>query len=116
MIKLSIIIVNYNTKELVSGCIDSIYKSKPKLKFEIIVVDNASSEPIPFSKHYQLIKNKENLGFARANNQGITKAKGEYVLLLNSDTEVRPEAIEKLLDFAENHQDAGAVVPRLLNK
>jgi GT2 family glycosyltransferase len=115
MIELSIIIVNYNTKQLTLGCIDSIYKSAPKINFEIIVVDNASSEAIPISKRHQVIKNKENLGFAKANNQGIAKAKGKYILLLNSDTKVRPGTIEKLLGFAKSHTDAGVVVPRLLN-
>ena len=113
--ELSIIIVNYNTKDLILKCIESIKKSKPKVSYEIIVIDNGSEEPPPSSKDYRLIKNKENLGFAKANNQGIRLAKGEYVLLLNSDTEVKKGSIDKLYEFAKAKRDVGVVAPRLLN-
>ncbi len=97
---LSIIIVDYKTPELVKKCIESIKKTKPKISYEIIVIDNSV----------------DNRGFAKANNIGIKKAKGKYILLLNSDTLVKPEAIDKLYDFARSREeDAGVVVPRLLN-
>lgn len=113
---LSIIIVNYNTKKLVLDCIDSIKKHKPKIDYEIIVVDNGSNNPIGPSSDYRLIANKENLGFAKANNQGIKVARGKYILLLNSDTEVKNGSIERLFEFAENHPEAGVVAPKLLNQ
>lgn len=112
-ITLSIIIVNFNTKKLTLEAVSSIINSKPKVKFEIIVVDNGSSE-VPRG-NFRLIANKTNLGFAKANNQGIKIAAGKYILLLNSDTKVKVGAIDKLIEFALNNPDAGAVVPKLVN-
>jgi hypothetical protein len=122
--KLSIIIVSYNTSELTLACIKSIFKYKPEFDFEVIVVDNGSSDgtvssirhPELISGSLSLIQNKTNLGFSKANNQGIKKARGEYILLLNSDTEVTKDSIDNLVNFAENNNNAGAVVPRLLNE
>ena len=111
---MTIIIVNFNTRDLTLGCIDSIRKSRSKVNYEIIVVDNASREPIKI-KDVKIIYNKENLGFAKANNQGIKIAKGEYILLLNSDTLVERREIDKLYKFAKNTPDAGVVGARLLN-
>ena len=113
--KLSIIIVNFNTKELVLDCVKSIKSSKLKMNYEIIIVDNGSTDPLVPSKDFKLITNKENLGFSKANNLGIKESTGEYVLLLNSDTLVKVGSIEKLIEHAKRHPDAGAVVPRLLN-
>jgi GT2 family glycosyltransferase len=96
---LSIIIVNFKTDKLVRDCINSINKSKSKVKYEIIVIDNSG----------------DNRGFAKANNEGIKRAKGKYILLLNSDTIIKNGAIDKLYNFAEKHSDAGVVVPQLLN-
>jgi len=114
---LSIIIVNYNTKDLTLKCVESVRQSmsKSKLKWEIIVVDNASIDPPPQSDDYKLIKNKENVGFSRANNQGMRVVKGNYILLLNSDTEVKKGSIDKLYEFARANEDVGVVSPRLLN-
>src|SRR5436190_24297151 len=97
---LSIIIVNYNTNKLVLECIKSIKRLKPNLSYEIIVVDNASTERLLPSENYTLVENKENLGYAKANNLGIKIAKGKYILLLNSDTIVTKNALEALIDFA----------------
>jgi len=113
---LSIIVVNYNTKDLVLACIDSIKKSKLKVSYEIIVVDNGSKESLSSSNDYKLLRNKENLGFSKASNQGLKEARGEYTLLLNSDTKVRKGSIEKLVEFAKSHPDVGVVTPKLLNK
>lgn len=109
----SIIIVNFNTKKLVEDCIKSIKKNTKKVSYEVIVVDNASSERIDL-KDTKIIRNETNLGFARANNQGIEASNGKYILLLNSDTVVKLGAIDKLFEFAEE-MDAGVVVPKLLN-
>lgn len=100
MMKVTVIIVNFKTDKLVRDCIASIHKSKPEVKYEIIVIDNSI----------------DNKGFARANNIGIQQAKGEYVFLLNSDTVVKKGTIDKLIEFADNHPDAGVVAPKLLNK
>ncbi len=120
---LSIIVVSWNTKDFTLRAIDSIAKSRSKLKYEIIVVDNASSDDSVSAirklqtSNYELriITNKENLGFSKANNIGIKQAKGKYILLLNSDTEVKKGSIDKLLDFAKKNANAGIVVPKLLN-
>src|SRR3989304_3394871 len=115
---LSIIIISFNTKKITAGCVNSIIKSKPKVQYEIIVVDNGSSdesvavlEKLPV----RLVKNSTNVGFAKANNQGIKIAKGKYILLLNSDTKVKNEAIDRLYNFANERSDTGVVGPRLLN-
>ncbi len=96
----SIIIVNFNTDKLVRHCIASIKKNTKKVKYEIIVIDNSVN----------------NRGFAKANNLGIKQAKGKCVLLLNSDTVVKPGAIDELYKFAETTSDAGVIGARLLNK
>lgn len=113
--KLSIIIVSFNTKELLSACLTSLFKHKnAQDQWEIIVVDNASSDgSMGLVKRQKengkridihLIVNKENRGFAAANNQGIRASKGDYILLLNSDTEVRKETIQAILTYLESHQ------------
>ncbi len=112
---LSIIIINYNTKKITLDCIKSIHNSNPKINYEIIVIDNNSSENFPKSKDYKLISNSSNLGFSKANNQGINIAKGKYIFLLNSDTIVKKGSIDKLVEFAKTTKDVGVVVPKLLN-
>lgn len=114
--KLSIIIVNYNTNDLTKACVASIKNSQTKSSYEIIIVDNASNPAPKQSSDYQLIKNNENLGFSKANNIGLKASRGEYKLLLNSDTEVEKGAIDELINFAESNPDAGVVGPKLLNK
>lgn len=118
----SIIIVSYNTKEFVKQCIDSIVKTTPKtISYEIILVDNASSdgtvEEIQNSKlksqnynsKLKIIKNKENVGFSKANNIGIKESSGKYVLFLNPDTLMHEKTLEELIGFMEENPDAGAV-------
>lgn len=118
---ISIIILSWNTKKLLRDCLRSLYVFNPKLyDLEVIVVDNASTDGSPemvgrgFNK-VNLFQNKENIGFARANNQGIKKAKGDYLLLLNSDTIVKNKAPVKMARFLEQHPEAGAVGCKLLN-
>ena len=114
--EISIVIVNYNTPELTLSCIESIRKNPPDVLYEIIVIDNGSSGSQLFAnKLYRLIRDQSNLGFAKANNQGIKEARGKYILLLNSDTKVKKGAVEKLVEFAEANVDAGAVGAKLLN-
>lgn len=121
MVEVSVVIVNYNTKKLTLDCIESVRQEGPAC--EIIVVDNGSKDGSveEFRKLQKkdsslvLIENRDNLGFAKANNQGIKVTKGKYILLLNSDTKVKKGAIEKLVKFAEKTPDAGVLSARLLN-
>lgn len=121
MVDLSIIIVNWNTREFLKNCLRSIYRTTRNMKFEIIVVDNASSDGSAemVEKEFpgtRLIKNKENRGFAFANNQGIKVAQGEFVLLLNSDTIILDNAIEESMNFMRRYKKAGAMGCKLLNQ
>lgn len=116
----SVVIVNWNTKEILSDCLSSIYRQTKKTEFETIVIDNGSqdgSAQMVKEKFPQvsLIKNRWNKGFASANNQGIARVRGRYVLLLNSDTVVLDHAIEKSLEFADNHPEAAVIGCRVLN-
>lgn len=111
--KLSVIIVSYNTKSLLEKCLESIRASTlDKKAYEVIVIDNGSTDG---SAKLAMIKNKQNLGYAVANNQGIKIARGEYILLLNSDTEVKPTALEALVNFMDFHSQAGIASAQLLN-
>ena len=111
--ELSIIIISYNTKEITKNCIESIYQSNPSFPFEILIIDNTSKDgSVEMLKSLQsrydnlhLLENKENTGFARANNQGVSRSKGKYILLLNSDTIVLDDALNKLVEYYKNHED-----------
>lgn len=103
---LSVIVVNWNTKKLLEDCLASIYKWTSGINFEVIVVDNGSEDGSPqmVRKKFpqvKLIPNKDNLGFTKANNQGIKIAKGRYVMLLNSDTYQIENALGKLVKRAD---------------
>ncbi|MBU2615161.1 MAG: glycosyltransferase family 2 protein [Elusimicrobia bacterium] len=118
---LTICIVTFNTKEMLSDCIDSIYKAAPKAKYDIVVVDNNSQDnTVSFLKqnypNVRLIENDKNTGFAYANNQAIKAAESKYCLLLNSDTVVGPNSIDELLCFMESHPDTAVAAPKLLNR
>lgn len=124
MIKLSVIIVNYNTGELLARCLRSIKAATHDFQnpaTEVIVIDNASKdESITLRQgsgqaSIKTIENKTNVGFAKAVNQGIKIAKSEYILLLNPDTEVKDDAIRKLMEFAQDRDDLGVVGTRLIN-
>lgn len=109
----SIIIVNYNTLELTKNTINSVIEKTQGIKYEIILVDNASTDGSIeyFKEKYKgkiiFLKNKENLGFGRANNKGIEIAKGKYVFLLNSDTLLINNAIKILFDYMELNPSVG---------
>lgn len=117
--KLSIMIINWNTKDLLQACLRSLYED-PQQAFEVIVVDNHSTdgslemlrETFP---QVEAISNTTNRGFAAAVNQAIPLSRGQCVLLLNPDTVILKGAIDRLLDFLESHPRAGAVGPQLLN-
>ena len=118
--KLSIIIVSFNVCSYLIDCLQSIFDSTNGIDYEIIVVDNASCdnsvEAVKQSfPNVKLITNKENVGFANANNQGYEEAKGDYILLLNPDTIVKQNAIHSTLDFLQTKAKAGMVACRLLN-
>lgn len=117
---LSIIIVNWNTSGLLLQCLNSIYQAGSCFTFEVIVVDNGSSDDSVsmVMKHFPgviLIRNDQNLGFARANNQALLRGKGRYFVLLNSDTIVLPGAIDILVEAADRNPELGVVGPKLLN-
>ena len=130
---LSIIIVSWNTRDLLSRCLQSVADGEVNIPFrggarptsgsptaEVFVVDNASSdgtagmvrEDYPW---VQLIENRRNLGFARANNQAIKRSAGRYVLLLNPDTELDHAALFRLVDFMEERPEVGASGARIVN-
>ncbi len=116
---LSIIIINYNTLELTSKCIESVFRFTKNLDFEIILVDNASIEcnaDIFLEKFPQitLIKSSENVGFSKGNNLGLAIAKGEYILLLNSDTELVEDSISICLEKIKNNPQIGVISPKLI--
>jgi hypothetical protein len=117
---LSIILVNYNTREILRQCLESIQRTVRYRSFETIVVDNASRDgSTKMVRHgfpdVQLIANEDNRGFSAANNQGIDVAQGRYVLLLNPDTEVLDDALTTMVVFADAHPDAAIIGPQLLN-
>lgn len=120
--KLSIIIVSFNTKKLTLLSIKSIENGGSKIDKEIIVIDNNSKDGsltaltlLAKRGKIVLIQNNKNTGFAKANNQGIVLAKGKYILLLNSDTVVKRHSLTKLVDFAKKTPNTGIVAARLLN-
>jgi GT2 family glycosyltransferase len=119
-VNLSVIIVSFNTRDLLRSCIKSVYQTVRNVDFEILVADNGSNDGSPEMieaefKYVKLVRNEENVGFAKANNQAMRVANGRYVLLLNSDTILRDEAIEKLVMFMDKHPEAAAVGPKILN-
>ena len=109
----SVIIVNYNTLELTKNTIDSVIEKTKDLSYEIILVDNASTDGSVefFENEYKnkitFIKNNENLGFGKANNKGAEVAKGKYIFLLNSDTLLINNAIKILFNFMEKYKKIG---------
>lgn len=120
MIDVSIVIVNWNTSGLLLQCLDSVPNTNSKYAIQVIVIDNGSVDDSVSMVEKQfpevtLIKNDCNMGFARANNQGLKVGNGRYFLLLNSDTIVLPGAVEKLIETADQHPELGVVGPQLLN-
>ena len=116
---LSIIVVNWNGGEFLQRCLDSIARFPPTVPYEVIVVDNASTdgsrEMLKSHKEVRLIANTENLGFGRANNQGFASSNAPLLFLLNSDAEVHQGAIDTLIATIREDEKIGAVGPRLIN-
>lgn len=110
MTDVSVIIVNWNTRDILRDCLMSVYEQTTGIAYEVIVVDNASSDGSAAMVKYVfpqviLIENTENKGFAAANNQGMRIAKGRYILLLNPDTLVLDGAIQKTVAYADSRPD-----------
>lgn len=117
---LSIIIVGWNTRVLLEQCLDSVFATLPDCECETWVVDNASSDDTVAMLRsnfpaVHLIENQHNVGFAAANNQALQLCTGEFILLLNPDTIVKPRVLERLLVYMKENPRVGGVGPRLLN-
>ena len=117
---LSIIIVNYNVRQLLEGCLRSVLKATTNIDAEVIIVDNASTDDSfdhlkPLFPSFRFMANETNEGFARANNKALSVCKGKYVLFLNPDTLIPEDCLEKCLAFFRTHADAGAIGVRMVN-
>lgn len=118
----SAVMLNYNNKYFPKMCVEAFGRSKVDFEYEIIAVDNASTDPI--STGYlekakkeglvKLVKSKKNLGFGGGNNLGAAKAKGKYVLILNPDIFVEEDSVQKMVDYMEANPDVGVLGPKLV--
>lgn len=116
--KLSVIIVNYNVTQLLRSCLLSLQKYIREIEYEVVVIDNASTDPswqelITEFPDIHFISSETNGGFSKANNQAIQAAKGEYILLLNPDTEFEGFYMKELLDFADAQSSFGCLGVRM---
>jgi GT2 family glycosyltransferase len=114
----SVVIINYNTFNLTSDCIRSVKHYTKGEKYEIILVDNASTEcdPVLFLDKFpgiKLIRSANNVGFAKGNNLGIDQASGDYILLLNSDTILKEDSISKTVQSLRMHKEVGVIGCRM---
>lgn len=122
MIDISVIIVNYNVKELLEQCIKSIFAAAGRLSVEVIVVDNNSfdgsaefiRQKFPGKPGLKIIESPVNLGFAKANNLGAKEAKGEYLLILNPDTILQEDTLDRSLEYYKAGKDIGALTCKLI--
>lgn len=119
-VTLSIVIVSWNVRALLGQCLASLSSQLGTLSHEVIVVDNDSTDGTDSLVHqefgdFSFVQNRDNVGFSRANNQGIRQCRGRYILLLNPDTLCVDNSIERLVEFMETHCDVGAVGPKLVN-
>lgn len=115
---LSVVVLSWNTKDLTLACLGALFGETPRHAREVIVVDNGSADGSAdaIAARYpevRLVRNPDNRLYAAGNNQGAALASGEFVCTLNSDTEVREGALDRLVDFLRAHPDHGAVAPRL---
>lgn len=116
---LSVIIVSFNTKDLTLNCISSVKKNTHDIDYEIIVVDNASEDGSVTALRgldVELMRNKENVGFAKANNQGVKKAQGRYVLFLNSDTLIENNVLGEMVRWMDENSLIGLASCMLRNR
>lgn len=119
-IDLSLIIVNWNTKDLLKECIKSIFSASGSLRIEIIVSDNGSTDGSlemlsSYFPQVRCVENNENLGFAKANNRAIQYAVGRYICLVNSDVKVLGNCLNNIIAYLDKNKDIGMCAPRLLN-
>jgi GT2 family glycosyltransferase len=117
---LSVVIVNWNTKDLLLNCLASVYQTVHGISFEVWLVDNASGDGSVAAAQEQfpeirVIQNSRNLGFAAANNLALRQMRGRYALLLNTDATLTPDAAKDLLEFMEAHPKAAMACGQLLN-
>jgi len=117
---LSIVIVSWNGLDLLAKCLKSVQEHRPRFSWEVIVVDNGSTDGSPEMvatcfPDIKLIENKKNLGFSKANNIGIGAAKGRFLCLLNSDVEIKKGCFESMCKFLEKHPEVGILGPRILD-
>ena len=120
MIDVSTVIVNWNSRQYLAKCLDTMLSHKRTIRVEVIVVDNASSDGAVgwLKKEYPevtVIESTENVGFGGGNNMGIRKASGRYICLVNPDVEFRDECLQTLCEFMERNQDVGICGPKILN-
>lgn len=120
MVDLSVIIVSWNVADLLVDCLNSLYNSGISLNFEVIVVDSASTDDTVsrvFTQFPQVkcLAQVENVGYTKGNNIGLSHATGDYLFLLNPDTVVLPQAVNRLIDYLVQHPTVGIVGPHTLN-
>ncbi len=118
LIDVSVCIANWNCRELLRRCLESLYDQPQGVAFEVVVVDNASADGAAEMVAAEfpgvtLVRNRDNRGFSKANNQAAALARGRYLFFLNNDTVVPPETLRKFLEFAEANPSVGMVGPRL---
>ncbi|MBU0731522.1 glycosyltransferase [Patescibacteria group bacterium] len=119
--KLSLVILNYNSANLLRLCLKNIYSIDIPFEYEVIVVDNASTDnscPMVKEKYPQAkcVFSKKNIGHAAGNNLGIKEAKGEYIVILNTDIIIpSPDVIQRVVDFMDTHPDVAILGPKLVN-
>jgi len=119
--KISVIIVSYNTSAILHKCLDALFENQTSHDMDVFVVDNNSADDSVemlkqnFNGRINLIENKVNAGFAAANNQAAEKAFGDYIILLNPDAYIRPGAIDNAVAFMESHPECGLCGGRLVN-
>lgn len=117
--KLSIVVVNYNTRDLLRACLRSVQDNESPPELELFVVDNSSTDGSPQMVATEfpwarLIDSGANLGYAHANNLALRRCKGEYFLLLNPDTELPSDALRRMVEFMDAHPEAGIAGPKLV--
>src|SRR2546427_4293361 len=118
--KLSIVIVCWNDLKVIRDCLRSIYAGTHSIEFEVIVSDNGSTDgSVEFIRQNYpqvvIIENGANLGFSKGNNVGIRASRGEYVLILNPDTIIHDGALDRWIQFADQHPEPGGFGCRVLN-
>lgn len=119
-VRLSVVLINLNTHDFLKACLQSMRMQLDDPTYEIILVDNGSTDgSVEMVKRdfpqVRLFPQSQNLGFTKANNVGLREAHGEYLLILNSDTEIVGDALEKMCDYMDAHRDVGALGAQLLN-